>query len=282
MPDICIVSGGDEIRYRSYVNHAAYARTHDLDYRLECGIGEGTVNKFYYKINAIERVLPRYDWIVRVDDDCYFTDFTSDALREFILRAEEEGDFLVIAEGPDEPNGFWSTINTGVFALRRGTASERLLALMREIEVPAVEERWDSAADGTFTGGDQDVMTWVLKYEAPDLWERTRVVGYRELNARPHHYETSPQDAFICHFAGYPDKTMGVILFAEKLGLGHELVPEEILDRLSVRVRNPIPQAELLARRAWWKARPLAKRAVRRALRTMPTGAVPERLARYR
>ena len=55
------------------------------------------------------------------------------------------------AEGPEEPNGFWSTINTGVFALRRGTESERLLALMREIKVPAVEERWDSAADGTLS-----------------------------------------------------------------------------------------------------------------------------------
>ncbi|MFB2573269.1 hypothetical protein [Micrococcus sp. IITD107] len=282
MPDICIVSGGDEIRYRSYVNHAAYARTHDLDYRLECGIGEGIVNKFYYKITAIERVLPRYDWVVWVDDDCYFTDFDSNALHEFFCQAEADGDFLVIAEGPVEPNGFWSTINTGVFALRRGPDADRLLTMMRDMDVPTVERAWNSEADGTFTGGDQDVMTWALKYGEPELWDRTRVVGFRELNARPHHYSTSLKDAFICHFAGYPDKTMGVILFAERFNVGHELVPEDILDRLSVKVRSPMSTAELAARRAWWTARPKAKRAVRTVLRALPEPLVPQQMRRFR
>jgi len=31
-PRACLVSGADEIRLRSYVNHAIYARTHGLDF----------------------------------------------------------------------------------------------------------------------------------------------------------------------------------------------------------------------------------------------------------
>ena len=83
-PDICLVSGADEIRLRSYVNHAIYARLHDLDYRLECGLDEGVKTKFFYKTSIIRRVLPRYDWVVWLDDDTFVTDFESDNFRRLI------------------------------------------------------------------------------------------------------------------------------------------------------------------------------------------------------
>lgn len=57
-PRACLVSGADEIRLRSYVNHAIYARTHGLDYRLECGLDRGITNKFFYKTSIIRRVHP--------------------------------------------------------------------------------------------------------------------------------------------------------------------------------------------------------------------------------
>ena len=107
-PRICITSGGDEIRLRSYVNHAIYAREHGLDYRLETGIDPHIVTKFDYKVAILRRLLPRYDWLVWMDDDAFFTDFEADNLRRLISEAERDDISLVIAEGPTEPNGFWS------------------------------------------------------------------------------------------------------------------------------------------------------------------------------
>ena len=52
MTRICLVSGGDEIRQRSYINHAIYAREHGLDYRLECGIDPQIVTKYDYKMSS--------------------------------------------------------------------------------------------------------------------------------------------------------------------------------------------------------------------------------------
>lgn len=132
--DICLVSGADEIRYRSYVNHAAYARLHGLDYRLECGIGPDIQNAFYYKLQAIRNVLPRYDWIVWIDDDCYITDIHSDRIRTLIDAAEANGEVLVVAEGPVEPNGFWSTLNSGVFALRNDSDGRELLISLDRLD----------------------------------------------------------------------------------------------------------------------------------------------------
>lgn len=272
---IGLVSGGDEIRFRSYVNHLIYAREHGLDYRLEIGLDEGIDNPFLYSTAIIRRLLEHYDWLVWIDDDAYFTDFDSDGIRRLAQDAEQDGKFLVIAEGPEEPNGFWSRINTGVFLLRRGDDANRLLRLMEDAELDAVREWWDPQRDGLFTGGDQDQMWWALF--TTDLLERTQIVGHRALNSRGDYYEDSLSDALVMHFCGHGDKPLGVVRFAERFGVGEELVPEHLLDRYSVRVRSPMTRPERLARAARARAWSRAKRTVRPLLERVPAAEAPLR-----
>ncbi|GAA1310745.1 hypothetical protein [Brachybacterium tyrofermentans] len=240
--DICVVSGGDEIRLRSYVNHAIYAREHGLDYRLECGVDTGIMNKFFYKTSIIRRVLGRYDWIAWIDDDAYFTNFERDTIGSLVAAAEGDGLFLVVANGPEEPNGFWSRINTGVVLLRNDVRSRQLLDLMHRASLDDVREWWDDSRDGLFTGGDQDQMWWALQYS--ELVNEARIVDHRELNSRGHFYDDSLSDAAVMHFCGHRDKPLGVARFADRFGVGHELVPEELLDKYSVRVRSPMSHLE--------------------------------------
>lgn len=242
----CIVSGADEIRLRSYINHSIYARIYALDYRLECGIAEGVVNKFFYKTSIIARVLPRYDWIVWMDDDTFITDFSRDTFRELIDQAESRGQFLVLAEGPVEPNGFWSVVNTGVMLIKNCNESFEMLGAMDDAHLADVEDWWDEECHGVFTGGDQDVVVWWL--ETNGLMDRVQIVGHATLNSRGHYYTESLSDAFIMHFCGYPDKEWGVVRFAKRFGVGQELVPDELLDRFSVRVRSPMSDREFARR----------------------------------
>ena len=253
--DICLVSGADEIRLRSYVNHAIYARLHNLDYRLECGLDEGVKTKFFYKTSIIRRVLPRYDWIVWLDDDTFVTDFESDNFRRLIEQAERDGHSIVIAEGPLEPNGFWSVVNTGVMCLKNTPEVLDLLDSMDDRHLDEVREWWDEDRHGTFTGGDQDILVWWM--ETRGHTDRVRIVGHRELNSRGHYYDTSLSDAFVMHFCGYPDKKIGVVAFAERFDIGQELVPAHLLDRFSARVRSPMTAPEIFARtQAWhWRGR---------------------------
>lgn len=247
-PRLCITSGGDEIRFRSYVNHAIYAREHGHDYRLECGVDVGVTNKFFYKTAIVRRVLALNEWMCWIDDDAFFTDFSSDGLALLIDRAENEGAFLVIAEGPREPNGFWSRINTGAFLLKNSEKAWQLLDVMQGSTLAEVEAWWDPGRDGLYTGGDQDQMWWALS--TTELIKSVMIVGHRELNSRGHYYENSLQDAFVMHFAGHRDKPLGIARFAERFSVGHELVPEHLLDKYSVKVRSPMGRAERHARAA--------------------------------
>ncbi len=61
---LCVVSGADEIRLRSYIGHTIVCRLHGLDYRLDCAITDGLANKFLLKVAAVQRVLSSYDWVV--------------------------------------------------------------------------------------------------------------------------------------------------------------------------------------------------------------------------
>lgn len=262
-PRACLVSGADEIRLRSYVNHAIYARTHGLDYRLECGLDRGITNKFFYKTSIIRRVLPQYEWIIWIDDDAYFTDFDRDNLNLFIDQAERDGQFMVIANGPTEPNGFWSIINTGVVLFRNDPRSLQLLRLMETSDLAEVRAWWREDTHGVFTNGDQDQMLWAL--ETSGLMKGVELVDHRELNSRGHYYDSSLSDAFVMHFCGHYDKKLGIARFAERFGVGQELVPEHLLDEFSAQVRSPMGRAEYRARAARMSAVGRVKRRLRPA-----------------
>ncbi|MCI1748727.1 MAG: hypothetical protein LKI24_11955 [Acidipropionibacterium sp.] len=245
--NICIISGGDEVRLRSYINHSIYAREHGFDYRLECGVDPAATTKFGYKMSIIRRLLALYDWIVWIDDDAYFTDFVDDPIHEYIEEAEQSGCFIVIANGPLEPNGFWSNINTGVVALKNCEESFEMLRLA-EVDLMEVRKWWVDDRDGLFTNGDQDQIWWALNQD--DLLEHTLIVDHLRWNSRGHYYQDSLSDAFVMHFTGYPDKSWGVVRFAMRFGVGQELVPAELLDKYRVRKRDPMSKIEYQARSA--------------------------------
>ncbi|EWS81730.1 hypothetical protein [Brachybacterium phenoliresistens] len=246
--DICIVSGADEIRLRSYVNHRIFAHEHQLDYRLECGLDRDITNPFFFKSAILRRVLPKYAWIAWIDDDAFFTDFERDTIGDQVRQAEESGEFLVIAEGPLEPNGFWSKINSGVVLLRNDARGTELLRRLTSVPLETVRSWWDEDRDGVFTGGDQDQMWWALNESG--LLHEARIVSHRDLNSRGHYYESSLTDNAVMHFCGHRDKALGIARFAQRFGIGHELVPDHLLDRYSVRRRSPMGRAELAARAA--------------------------------
>lgn len=250
LPRIGLASGGDELRLRSYINHAIYAREHGFDYRVETGIDTAITTRYDYKLAIIRRLLPHYDWLVWIDDDAYFTDFASDGLRVLIDQAEREGHSLVIAEGPEEPNGFWSRINTGVMIIRHDPVGRALFAQTAAADLDTVRSWWDEERDGVFTGGDQDQLWWTLC--TGDFEGAYRVVDHRLLNSRAHLYGSSLDDAAVVHFCGCPDKVLGAARFAAAFDIGQELVPEHLLDKYHVAVRSPMSPRELVCGAAGW------------------------------
>lgn len=232
----CVTSGGDEIRLRSYVNHYVWAHENDIDYRLELGLGPGLRLPYDAKYAIIRRALAQYDWALWVDDDVYFTRWSAAGVEELISSAEDRGQFLVIAEGPVEPTGIWSRINSGVMLLRDDPRTHRLLDSAQATDVPELLHTWDFDRDGLFSGGDQDAL-WHTLATDPDLMSGVDIVAHEHLNSRPHLVSGSLDDVLNVHFCG-AHKQSRIHEFAMQRGLGLELVPRDLLEKYSVKVRQ--------------------------------------------
>lgn len=231
----CLTSGGDGIRLRSYLNHYIWAQENGIEYRLEIGLQPGRTSPYDAKYPILRRGLARFDWVMWVDDDVYFTRWSAEGVQRLIAQAEAAGGFAVLAEGPREPNGSWSRINSGVMLLRRDPRTTRLLERASATDIGALRERWDAEADGSFSGGDQDALWHAIKSD-PGLREGTIIVGHAELNSRPHLMRT-PDDGLTAHFCG-DHKQSRIHEFARRHDLGLELVPEPLLDKYGVRDRE--------------------------------------------
>ena len=103
-PRVCVASGGDEVRYRSYVNHKVFAGLHGFTHHIGIGLAPGVDTVYYYKFELVREILPHFDWVLYLDDDVYVTDLQSRTVEELIAEATDNDAFLVLAEGPREPD----------------------------------------------------------------------------------------------------------------------------------------------------------------------------------
>ena len=244
---VALTSGGDEIRTRAYVNHRIYAAEAGFDYRLEIGLCEGAQTPYHYKFAVIEHVVPRYSWTVWLDDDVYFTDWETKRLKALIQAAEDAGDWCVVAEGPVEPQGVWSAINTGVMALRNDARTTAMLERARHADLAEVAKSWRSDDWGLFTRGDQDAIWWSIVSDE-ELRDGCRIVKHTELNSRPHLIICNPNEVQAVHFCGPGDKRARVARFGRQFGMGQELVPSWLLEKYGIRRREVLADPELMWR----------------------------------
>jgi len=226
--DICIVSGNTRLRLPSAVNHKVYAELHDADYRLECGPIPGLTKPIrYFKLLTLRHILPRYDWVLWLDDDAFFTNFRFD-LRQLIRSASPDVN-LIMGDGRVRPDGPFTVVNAGVVLLKN--CQESLVLLDRCVSVQAdpgvLENWWNPSVHGMYTHSDQDALIYVmLETLKPSAYQ---IVPHAQLNAREYHYRDRLDECFICHFPGAPDRLGAVRRFADRFGVGPSLVPSDVL-----------------------------------------------------
>ena len=263
MERVCVMSGGDEVRYRAYVNHAVYAQEHGFIYHIGVGIGPGVTSPYYYKFNAVREILPHFDWVLYLDDDVYITALADDRVERLIAEETHRDDFLVIAEGPQEPDGSWTRVNSGVMLVKNDPRSFDFLARAQSADLRAIGADWDEESEGLFTNGDQDAI-WRQIRDGSLENAGVRIAPHRWLNSRSHYYSHGVTDAFAVHFCGPGDKTLKIAQFGRRFGLGQELVPDILLDRYSVRRRERMAGSEMCARRLNGARRVAGKRVRRK------------------
>jgi hypothetical protein len=218
--DLCIVSGGSHLRLPSPINHKVYAAMHGADYRLECGPIGKLKSRFYFKLDVLVRLLPRYDWVLWIDDDAFFTSPATD-VRDVCRRQPPEV-MLSLADGRVKAGGAWTYINSGVLLARSCIESIDFLRRCLETDTTTVRAWWNAEVHGMFTHSDQDTILYHMLH-SPDQW-RFSIVPHLTLNAREYHYSERLDEHFICHFAGLPNKLHAIREFGQRFGVGPTLL----------------------------------------------------------
>lgn len=256
---VCVASGGDEVRWRSYVNHTVFAREHGFTHHIGIGLAPGIETVYFYKFELIREILPHFEWVLYLDDDVYITNFASESIEHLIARATGEGKFAVFAEGPPEPDGSWTRLNSGVILLRNDPRSFAFLDRAQGSDLEAIRSSWSEESEGLYTFGDQDAL-WRVVRDDPVAAAGVLIVGHRELNSREHYYGDDLSDAFAVHFCGPGDKDLKVARFGRRFSMGQELVPEALMDKYSVRRREVMGNREVASRSALLRVRAVRKR----------------------
>lgn len=268
---VCIASGGDEVRWRSYVNHTVFAREHGFTHHIGIGLAPGIETVYFYKFELIREILPHFEWVLYLDDDVYVTDFESQSIQELIEQAVADDAFAVFAEGPSEPDGSWTRLNSGVILLRNDPRTFAFLDAAQQSDLEEIRRTWSEEEEGLYTFGDQDAI-WRIVRDDPVARAGVKIVGHRALNSREHYYSSALTDAFAVHFCGPGDKDLKVALFGRRFGMGQELVPDSLMDRYSVRKRERMGDREVATRRAALLGRAARKRVVRKVEFVRRTG----------
>jgi hypothetical protein len=221
--NLCIVSGSSTERFTSYVNHRIYADLHGFDCRYDRGPIGHLPHSHFLKIEACQRVLPYYEWIFWVDDDAFFMQFDVNLLT--FLNGAAKDTIFVACKSPINLTGGWTHLSAGQWFLKNDPRSFELLESWKTCDRGVVAEWFDTSKYGLSTGGDQDVLVYLLETD-PRFKGLSELQPHTTFNNRPYHFNDSAHEHFLCHFAVNMPKDIAVREFAARYGLDETLVAD--------------------------------------------------------
>jgi hypothetical protein len=222
---ICIVSGAEQHRFQSDVNHSFYANRHSYDYVFDVGPYHSLQNVFFLKIQAVRERLRLYDWVFWLDDDAFFTGLDT-RLESFIERRQRD-EFLLVCQGVVSTlRGRFTFLNSGVFLVKNCPDAIEFLDAVSETPLSVVKRWWNPRRVGLYTTGDQDAMTYVLHEH--DFMSKVCLLPYNAFNNRPYHYNQSASEHFVVHFR-VDNKAEAIRTFGRKFDLDEAtLLPHDV------------------------------------------------------
>ncbi|MDR1678857.1 MAG: hypothetical protein LBR81_03680 [Prevotellaceae bacterium] len=225
---ICLVSGGqyskDSLdRVASRTNHNCYAMEHGYNYLCINKSYSNLQKPYFFKIAAVKEILPSYEWVVWLDNDTFFTDFSSSCFSELIATAEDN--WLIIADSPKLANRKSPIVNSGVFLIKN---TQKAFAFLDEILLTPLEQiklYYDESKYGFWTNGDQDSIIYSCD---KNNWEGVKIIDHNLMNSRKYEYTNSIEDHFILHLPGEKNKLLTLNSFARKFDCALSLIPKNI------------------------------------------------------
>lgn len=229
MMKICIISGRYPLtQFNSSVNHKLYADTYGYTY-INCNYPTQAKNPYLNKIYYILSYVDNYDYIIWIDDDAFFFDFSKDVMD----YAPQNDKFISFCKSPSFKE-LKTFLSSGQFVLKTNELSKAFLEEILTLNMQKIQDWWYDDL-GYFSKGDQDLIIYLLlvknaykgKYE---------LYNYKEFNSRVENlFGEDSHKPFILHFTGTPDiKKNNYKKVQETLSLHSSLVEMELLNKYNI------------------------------------------------
>jgi hypothetical protein len=174
---------------------AGYCSKYGLDfYKSGIDYVNGQVKWVWNRGRAIKTVISQYDWIVWIDSDCLFMDFTKD-IRSFI----DDSYSLIIGEN-DNPPCWWKEpthIECGVFFLKNDAVGNGIL------EKTFSEERMLADKQKSHPWHEQYSLICTIQNDK-EIRSRVKMLNMDEINYHQYKLDSGKKNdnMFIYHCAG--------------------------------------------------------------------------------
>lgn len=227
---------GDYLKY-TLQNHRSYAKKHGYDYWFRNGKIDGgkyldprgrnqvfELGLYWQKIEAVQQALalidasgkPRYDWVMWIDADAFFTNFSIEI--ENIINELGEDRFLAISR--DFPTS--DCVNAGVWIMKNNSSAKQFLNSVSALYPAFKSHFWPEQQAmqdliyGYITQNDiahGTIPKWQRRScEEDRVIEGVKVFPQRKLNAFYSRFSLKVEEAawqpgdYIAHLAGEPDR----------------------------------------------------------------------------
>ena len=239
-PSICIISGRyPRTDFSSPINHKAYAARHGYTY-IHCNWPTGAENPYMNKFRYLLEYVQLFDWIFWIDDDAFFIDLDQ-PLDSFIPQGDK---ILSACKSPDNKEIF-TFLSSGQFLLRGGEVGEKFVHQVLNTPISMVENWWNDDV-GYFTGGDQDVMIFLL-HTVKEYHNAYTLHDYHAFNSRYEDFKKNPIRVFILHFTGrHETKLANYQKTMQLAGMGPTLLTTS--NETGITRAKPLPMPTMISR----------------------------------
>ena len=192
-----IISGGNEYRFNSKINHQNYANHHSIEYKNYTGIqyDQGLIKRPHYiKIYSILDALKNHNEVMWIDDDAFFVNFDWDCRSIFKLSDKP----FILNKGW-AVKAFSPMFNSGVMFIRKNDDVIKMLEEIPNISTDELRDAWKPTEWGRGKGNDQPRLIYLSQTKYGHLFEIMDNYKHR-FNQKSTHAMHS--GANIVHFAG--------------------------------------------------------------------------------
>ncbi|MGY6649915.1 hypothetical protein [Wenyingzhuangia sp. IMCC45574] len=232
MNKTCIISGRyTSTDFESPTNHKMYADKFGYDY-IHCNWPTKAQNVYLNKIYYILSYIEKYEYIIWIDDDAFFWDFSKDIM----LFKPIGSDLISFCKSPDYKE-LKTELSSGQFITKCNSTTKLFFENILSTKLSIVKAWWKDEY-GYFSNGDQDIMIYLL-YNNPEKFPFKKY-NYKKFNSRFENlYQTEIHKPLILHFTGRPEiKKNNYNKVQEKYLLNPALVKKEFTEDYHLRFKR--------------------------------------------